>query len=45
MAEFFDFEAVTETETVTVEEKENDEENEVSDIDSFMMILNKKMMT
>ena len=45
MAEFIDFEAVTETETVTVEEKENDEENEVSDIDSFMMILNKKMMT
>ena len=46
MAEFIDFEAVTETETetVTVEEKENDEENEVSDIDSFMMILNKKMV-
>ena len=47
MAEFIDFEAVTETETetVTVEEKENDEENKVSDIDFSMMILNKKMMT
>ena len=38
MAEFIDFEAVTEreTETGTVEEEENDEENEVSDIDSFI---------
>ena len=46
MAEFIDFEAVTEreTETGTVEEEENDEENEVSDIDSFIDDLKKKMM-
>ena len=37
MAGIIDFEAVVEpeTETVTVEEKENNEENQVSDVDSF----------
>ena len=37
MTEFIDFGAVVETEvkTVTVEEEENDEENQVTEVDSF----------
>ena len=38
MAGIIDFEAVVEpeAETVTVEEEENDEENQVSDVNSFI---------
>ena len=38
MTEFIDFEAMVEpeAETVTVEEEENDEEIQVSDVDSFI---------
>ena len=38
MAQFMDFETVVEpeAETVTVEEEENDEENQVSDVDSLI---------
>ena len=37
-AEFIDFEAVVESEaqTVTIEEEENDQENQVSDVDTFI---------
>ena len=51
MAEFVDFEAMV-VRTVTVEEEENDEENQVSDVDSFidelillLMTLKKEVMT
>ena len=51
MAEFVDFEAM-EVRTVTVEEEEYDEENQVSDVDSFidelillLMMLKKEVMT
>ena len=38
MAEFIDFEAVVESEaqTVTIEEEEHDQENQVSDVDTFI---------
>ena len=44
MAEFIDFEGIIkpEIETVTVEEEENDEENELSDIDSFIYDIEKE---
>ena len=44
MAEFIDFEGIIKpkTETVTVEEEENDEENELSDIDSFIYDIEKE---
>ena len=44
MAEFIDFEGIIkpEIETVTVEEEENDEENELSDIDSFIYGIEKE---
>ena len=37
-AEFIDFEAVVESEaqTVTIEEEEHDQENQVSDVDTFI---------
>ena len=51
MAEFVDFEAMA-VRTVTVEEEEYDEENQVSDVDSFidelillLMMLKKEVMT
>ena len=51
MAEFVDFEAMV-VRTVTVEEEEYDEENQVSDVDSFidelillLMMLKKEVMT